>query len=270
MDYTTIIYDKQDRVAKLILNRSRYKNAQSRIMLEEMDHAFAAANADDDVRVIILSGAGEDFSSGHDNGTPEEKEDRQQRPFPQGVAGEYGRSRQIFLDNTLRWRDLAKPTIAQVQGWCIFGGYMFAAAMDLIVASDDAKFLPALLQYFSLPWDVSPRKAKEILFQSRFLDAEEACRLGLVNMVVPRARLEEETLALASRIAETDPFMLRMVKWAVNSAQDTMGFSTSIKSAHSNQMLLRVSGLMRDKMQGKELQNVPNPLVEQALKQSRK
>ena len=159
------------------------------------------ANADDDVRVIILGAAGDTFSSGHDIGTPEEKEDMRRRPFPKGVRGEYALSRYLFLDTTLRWRDLDKPTIAQVQGMCIFGGWMFAAAMDLIVASDDAKFLPALMQYFSIPWDIPIRKAKEAMFRSRFIDAEEACRSGFVNLVVPRERLEEETLAFAKEIA---------------------------------------------------------------------
>jgi len=171
MDYKKVLYEKHDRIAKVILNRPRYKNAQSRLLLEEMDSAFADANADDNVRVIILSGAGDNFCSGHDLGTVEEKEDQERRPFPKGMRGEYMRSRQMFLDNTLRWRDLDKPTIAQVHGLCIFGGWMFAAAMDLVVASDDAKFLPALLQYFSIPWDMPPRKAKEILFQSRFVSA---------------------------------------------------------------------------------------------------
>ena len=268
MDYQDIRYEKYDRVAKVILNRSRYKNAQSRRLLEEMDAAFSAANADDDVRVIVLAGAGDDFSSGHDLGTPEDKEDMARRPFPKGVRGEYARSRNMFLDNTLRWRDLDKPTIAQVQGLCVFGGWMFAAAMDLVVASDDAKFLPALLQYFSIPWDIHPRKAKEILFQSRFVDAQEACRLGFVNLVVPRAQLEEETMALANRIARSDRFTLRMVKWAVNSAQDAMGYSTSIRNAHSHHMVLGLSGYMKAKMEGKGL---PKRMagVEQALKQSK-
>src|SRR5229473_1745298 len=177
MDYKTVLYEKHDRIAKVILNRPRYKNAQSRLLLEEMDSAFADANADDNLRVIILSGAGDNFCSGHDLGTPEEKEDQARRPFPKGMRGEYMRSRQ-----------------------------MFAAAMDLVVASDDAKFLPAMLQYFSIPWDMPPRKAKEILFQSRFVSAEEAESLGFVNVVVPRARLEEETMALANRIAESDRF----------------------------------------------------------------
>ena len=253
MEDKTVLYEKHDRIAKVTLNRPRYKNAQSRRLLEQLDDAFATANADDDVRVIILAGAGENFSSGHDLGTAEEKEDLERRPFPKGVRGDYARSRQLFLDNTLRWRDLDKPTIAQVQGLCIFGGWMFAAAMDLIVAADDARFLPALLQYFSIPWGIPPRKAKEILFQSRFVDAEEACRLGFVNKVVPRARLEAETMALANLIAESDRFTLRMVKWAVNSAQDAMGFSTAVRNAHSHHMVLGISGAMQAKMEGKEL-----------------
>ena len=142
---------------------------------------------------------------------------------------------------------------------------MFAAAMDLIVASDDAKFLPSLLQYFSVPWDIPPRMAKEILFQSRFIDAEEAHRLGFVNMVVPRAQLESETIALANRIAESDRFTLRMVKWAVNSAQDAMGYSTAIRNAHSHHLVLGLGPLMQAKLEGKSL---PKRMagVEQALK----
>jgi enoyl-CoA hydratase len=269
MDYKNIIYDKRDRIAKVTLNRPQYKNAQSRVLLEEMDHAFADANLDDGIRVIILAGAGENFCSGHDLGTPEEKEDQQRRPFPKGVRGEYTKSRQMFLDNTLRWRDLDKPTIAQVQGLCIFGGWMFAAAMDLIVASEDAKFLPSLLQYFSIPWDLTPRKAKEILFQSRFIDADEAARLGFVNIVVPRASLEAETIALAERIAESDRFTLRMVKYAVNSAQDAMGFSTSIRNAHSHHMMLGLATYMKTKMEGKELPK-RMPGVDQALRKLKK
>ena len=199
MNYETILYEKRGPVAKVTTNRPRYKNAQSRLMIEEMDNAFASANADDDVRVIILAAAGDTFSSGHDIGTPEEREDMRRRPFPKGVRGEYALSRYLFLDTTLRWRDLDKPTIAQVQGMCIFGGWMFAAAMDLIVASDDAKFLPALMQYFSIPWDIPIRKAKEAMFRSRFIGAEEACRLGFVNLVVPRERLEADGVCAGNR-----------------------------------------------------------------------
>jgi enoyl-CoA hydratase len=263
--YQAILYEKEGAVAKVITNRPRYKNAQSRLMIEEMDHAFAAANADDGVRVIILGAVGDTFSSGHDIGTPEEKEDMRNRPFPRGVRGEYALSRHLFLDATLRWRNLDKPTIAQVQGMCIFGGWMFAAAMDLIVASDDAMFLPALMQYFSIPWDIPLRKAKEAMFRSRFIGAEEACRLGFVNIVVPRNRLEDETMALAKEIAENDPFTLRMLKWAANSAQDEMGFSNSIRNAHSHYMVHGLDSYTKDKLEGKGFPKVM-PGVAHAMK----
>ena len=263
MAYKQIEYEKQDAIARVILNRPQYRNAQSRVLLEEMDDAFNQANADEDVRVIILSGRGEHFSSGHDLGTPDEKTDAQQRPYGKGLRAIYERSRRLFLDNTLRWRDLDKPTIAQVHGYCIFGGWMFAAAMDLIVAAEDAMFLPSLLQYFSIPWDVPIRKAKEVLFQSRFVKAEEAARLGFVNLVVPREKLEEETLAMAKRIAESDRMTLKMLKFALNNAQDAMGFRTAVRNAHSHHMLLGVGPYLRDADQGKLPKRMPG--VGQAL-----
>jgi enoyl-CoA hydratase len=265
VNYQAILYEKHGAVARVITNRPRYKNAQSRLMIEELDHAFSAAEADDDVRVIILAAAGDTFSAGHDIGTAEERDDMRRRPFPKGVRGEYALSRHLFLDATLRWRDLSKPTIAQVHGRCIFGGWMFAAAMDLIVASDDAQFLPALMQYFSIPWDLPIRKAKEAIFRSRFIDASEAARLGFVNLVVPRERLETETMALAHEIAENDPFTLRMAKWAVNSAQDAMGFSYSVRNAHSHYMVQGLDSFTMDKLEGKGFPKVM-PGVAKALK----
>jgi enoyl-CoA hydratase/carnithine racemase len=186
MAYSNVIYDKTDRIAKITLNRPKYRNAQSTALLKELDRAFAEAAEDRDVRVVILAGAGDHFSSGHDLGTPDERADEVSYYNTKGVSNRHWKSWEVFLDNTLRWRDLPKATIAQVQGYCIFGGYMFASAMDLIVAADDAMFLPSLTQYFSAPWDVGVRKSKEILFQSRFIDACEGERLGLVNQVVPR------------------------------------------------------------------------------------
>ena len=238
-------YEKIERVARVTLNRPRYRNAQSRVLLEELDAAFGEAMMDDDVRVIVLAGAGEHFSSGHDLGTPEEKEDREQRAYADGVRGTFQRSWDLYIDMSLRWRDLPKPTIASVQGYCIFGGWIVASSMDLIVAADDAMFLPAHFQYFSVPWDLGPRKTKEILWQGRFVEAEEAKELGLVSQVVPRDELEQATMALAARIARTDPFVARMIKLSVNQAQDAMGFRTAVQSAHSAYMLMQMGGRVR-------------------------
>ena len=240
MGYEQILYEKRDRVAVVTLNRPRYRNAQSRVLLEEMDAAFEEARADDEVRVIVLGGAGEHFSSGHDVGTPEEVEDATRRPYAEGRRGELERSWNLYIDCSLRWRDLPKPTIAQVQGYCIFGGFLIASVMDLIVASDDARFLPAHLQLCTAPWDLGIRKSKEILFENRFIDAKEALEIGFVNRVVPRHLLEKETMALAQRIAENDRLTLRMTKFSINQAQDAMGYRTAVQGAHSNFMVTRL------------------------------
>ena len=237
-DFKQIIYEVEGAVARVKLNRARYRNAQSHRLLDEMDKAFQRAAEDDGVRVIVLSGEGDHFSSGHDLGTPEETEDLASRGYEEGPAGVWKRMGKIFLDYGLRWRDLPKPTIAMVQGYCIYGGWEIASSMDLIVAAEDAIFLPGVIEYFSVPWDLGVRKTKELLFQNRFISATDAMEYGFVNRVVPRDKLEEETLALAERIIENDPFRLRMLKLSINQAQDAMGFHVAVQAALSNFILM--------------------------------
>jgi enoyl-CoA hydratase len=239
MEYSTILYEVDGPVATVTLNRPEKKNAQSSTLLHEMDSAFARAIEDDSVRVIVLAGAGDTFSAGHDLSAAAGAERARQHP---GMAGRYERVWDLYIDMGLRWRDLPKPTIAAVQGYCIFGGWMIATAMDLIVAADDAKFLASHFQYFSVPYDVGPRKAKELLFEFRFMHADEALTAGLVNRVVPRARLMEETMALARRVAMNDPFALRLAKLSVNQAQDAMGYSTFVRSALQTYVVMSEAG----------------------------
>lgn len=238
MEYQHIRYEP-GRVARVILNRPRYRNAQSRLMLEEMDDAFIRSANDDEVRVIVLSGEGDHFSAGHDLGTPEETADRQVRGFPNEGSGIYKRLRNLYLEKTISWRNLPKPTIAMVQGYCIFGGWMIAAAMDIIFASEDALFLPSLFQYFSTPWDIGPRQAKEVLFEHRFITASEARALNFVSRVYPRDRLEEETLAYANRVAQNDPFLVRSSKFSINHMMDGMGFTTELEAAFQTYFIRR-------------------------------
>jgi enoyl-CoA hydratase len=230
--YKDIIYLIEDQVARITLNRPRYRNGQSANLLIELDHAIMAAGADNAVRVIVLAGAGDHFSAGHDLGTPEQTAWKEEH-MEEGLRGFFNYTWNFFVDMHLRWRNVPKPMIAAVQGYCIFGGWMIASTADIIFAADDALFLGSLFQYFSIPWDIHPRKAKEILFQGRFVDAAEAASLGLVNRVMPRAGLMEETLAYAREVAENDPFDLRMTKLAVNQAQDAQGFTAHIHNAHS-------------------------------------
>jgi enoyl-CoA hydratase len=228
MQFETILYEVDGPVATVTLNRPEKRNAQSRQLLEELDAAFSAAVSDDAVRVIVLAGAGETFSAGHDLSSQEGALRAARSP---GIEGRWTRVWDLYIDMGLRWRDLPKPTIAAVQGYCIFGGWMIATAMDLIVAAEDAKFLASHFQYFSVPFDVGPRKAKELLFEFRFMHADEALQAGFVNRVVPRERLMDETMAMARRIAQNDPFALRLGKLSVNQAQDMMGYSTFLRSA---------------------------------------
>jgi enoyl-CoA hydratase len=233
-------YEVADHVARITVDRPAYRNAQSRVLLEELDAAFEAAGADHDVHVVALFGAGEHFSAGHDLGTPEELADREARPWRGGIRGWYEQTYEQFFANTLRWRNLPKPTVAAVQGYCIFGGWMIASAMDVIFAAEDAMFLGSHFQYFSMPWDLPARKVKELLFEPRFLDAAEAEREGLVNRVVPRDQLEGEVLAWAGRVALNDPFLLRMTKLATNQAQDAAGFTSHLTNAHALYVLGRL------------------------------
>ncbi len=242
MSYEQIEVERHDRVGVVRLNRPRYRNAQSRIMLEEMTAAFAELDLDTQIRAIVLCGAGEHFSSGHDLGTPEEAADMERRPFGPGALGRVNRSWHLMVENSLRWRDVRKPTIAAVQGYCIFGGYLVASCMDVIVAADDARFLPAHLQMFTAPWDLGIRKAKQILFENRFIHAEEALELGLACAVVPRATLMEAAMAQANRFAANDALTLRMLKQSINLAQDAMGYRNAVHAAHGNYMTLELAG----------------------------
>lgn len=235
MGYRQILYEP-GKVARVKLNRPRYHNCLSRILLEELDDAFDRAAADEEVRVIVLSGEGDHFSSGHDLGTPEEMADREERGFyaagPEHTVPRYGRMRDLYVEKTLRWRSLPKPTIAMVHGYCIFGAWIVVSSMDLVFASEDALFLPTHVQYFAVPWDVGPRKAKEVVFEHRFMTAREACEAHFVNRVYPKDRLEEETLAYAYRVAKNDPFRLRLAKFSINHMMDAMGFTSEIETAY--------------------------------------
>lgn len=242
-DYRHIKYEVADKIARITLNRPEHVNVQSTILLEELDHAIDAAGADRNVHVIVLSGEGKSFSAGHDLGTPEEMEHRKDYPLEEGTRGIFERSWRLYVDMHLRWRNVSKPMICAVHGYCIFGGWMVASTADIIFASEDALFLGAAFQYFSIPYDIHPRKAKELLFQSKFIDAQQAREMGLVNRVVPRDKLMEEVLAYAADVAANDPFDMRTTKLAINQALDAQGFTAHIMSSHSTYITRRMGSM---------------------------
>jgi enoyl-CoA hydratase len=233
-------------IARVVLNRPRARNAQNLDMLYALDDAFGRAATADDVRVIILAAADPDFSSGHDLRRSLDMEaDHRFRGHGAGggiaAAGGHGymaREEEVYLGLCRRWRDLGKPTIAEVQGRCIAAGLMLAWICDLIVASEDALFMDPVVamgvsgvEWFAHPWELGPRKAKELLFTGDCWDAAEAHRLGMVNHVVPRAELTHRTLALAEKIARRPAFALKAVKQSVNAMLDIQGQRSALDAA---------------------------------------
>jgi enoyl-CoA hydratase len=237
-DLNDITYRTEGPLAWITLDRPKYRNAQSWRLLDEYDAAMSRALADPEVRVIITRGAGGNFSSGHDLGTPEQAEDQRARAI--GTAGIefYENFRHYNLDLLYKWRNAPKPTIAMVEGYCIFAGWMMAACVDIVFAARNALFLPALLEYFSLPYDIGTRKAKELMFESRFLTAEEAERAGFVNRVCEPEDLERETTAYALRVVENNPMVVRMAKVAANKSQDLMGYTAALESGFSDYLVM--------------------------------
>ncbi|WP_205390489.1 enoyl-CoA hydratase [Mycolicibacterium hippocampi] len=248
-----VTYETVDegRIARIWLNRPDAQNAQSRTLLVQLDEAFGRAEADDDVRVVILAARGKNFSAGHDLGSEEALAERAPGPGQHPTFQFNGATRaavaertylqewHYFFDNTRRWRDLRKITIAQVQGNAISAGLMLIWACDLIVAADDAKFSDVVgvrmgmpgVEYYAHPWEFGPRKAKELLLTGDAIDAEEAHRLGMVSKVFPRAELEDKTLEFARRIAERPTMAALLIKDSVNAASDAMGFPEALRHA---------------------------------------
>lgn len=249
-----ITYEELDdaSIVRIMLNRPDRRNAQNRGLLVELGEALLQAEADDRVRAVILGGVGPVFSSGHDLGSPESREETAPGPGQHASrtihggtkAGAEGRMLQewhYFFQNTLRWRNLRKITIAQVQGPVIAAGLMLAWCCDLIVAADDASFVDVVgvrlgmcgLEYFAHPWEFGPRKAKELLLTGGVLDARQAERLGMVTSVVPGGELADAALGLARSVAKLPSVTSLLIKESVNQTMDQMGFGNALNSAFS-------------------------------------
>ncbi len=230
MSFHTLLYGADAGEASITLNRPQVRNAQDYRMLDEIDAAFALAKADRSVRVVVMRGAGDVWSTGHDLGSEEGMAYRKSLGAQPGIE-RYDEFKKYNLDLLLKWRNFPKPTVAMVEGYCIYAGWMLAAAMDVIFAAEDAEFLGGFVEYNSIPWDIGVRRAKELCFESRFISADEAARYGFVNRVLPKADLERETYAWARRVAENSPEALRMAKIQMNKAQDHQGFSNAVEDS---------------------------------------
>jgi len=241
--------DPSEGVARIVLAREDARNAQGKRMTYELNAAFDRASADDSVRCIVLAADGPHFSSGHDLRDKDPVEAFRTIggwggfSLP-GAEGHMALEEEIYLGMCWRWRNLPKPTIAEVQGKVIAGGLMLMWVCDLVIASEEAQFSDPVVafgvngvEYFAHPWELGVRKAKEMLFTGEAISAEEGKSLGMINHVVARDELPGFTLELASKIAARPSMGLKLAKQSVNQSQDAQGFWPALQAAMSLQQL---------------------------------
>lgn len=249
--YRYLTYESLDdgAIVRIMLNRPETRNAQNRGLLVELGQAFLRAEEDDAVRVVILGGNGPMFSTGHDMGSRQGREDMAPGPNRHPSAGVNGGTRQgaeklmlqewhHFFESTRRWRNLRKITVAAVHGEVYAAGLMLMWACDLIVAAEGTTFADMVgtrlgmcgMEYFAHPWEFGPRKAKELLLTGDSIDAEEAWRLGMVSKIFPPDELQESALAFARRIAAIPTVAALLIKESVNQSVDHMGFYTALNA----------------------------------------
>nr|WP_090339954.1 enoyl-CoA hydratase [Mycolicibacterium malmesburyense]CRL68695.1 enoyl-CoA hydratase [Mycolicibacterium malmesburyense] len=240
------------RIAVITLDRPKQRNAQNRGLLVELGAAFELAEEDDTVRVVILRGAGPCFSAGHDLGSADDIRERSSGPGQHptyhcnggtlgGVATRHRQEWHYFFQNTKRWRNLRKITIAEVHGMVLSAGLMLAWCCDLIVAADDTIFADVVgtrlgmcgVEYFGHPWEFGPRKAKELLLTGDALTADDAHALGMVSKVFGNDELPDATVEFARRIAKLPPLTALLIKESVNQTVDAMGFGAALDACFS-------------------------------------
>jgi naphthoate synthase len=219
-DYTDILYETLDGIAKFTINRPEVRNAFRPQTLFELSDAFEHARDDPTIGVIILTGAGtEAFCSGGD----------QRVRGDDGYKDEQGIGRLNVLDLQVQIRRLPKPVIAMVAGYAIGGGHVLHVVCDLTIAADNARFGQTGPKVGSfdggygaglLARMVGQKRAREIWYLCEQYDALQAYDMGLVNKVVPLERLEEETVAWARKILDKSPLALRLLKAAFNADSD--------------------------------------------------
>jgi enoyl-CoA hydratase len=224
-DEPRVLYRVEGPVAFVELNRPTLLNAINFDVHRGIVSGVRQAGADENVRVVVLSGKGRAFSSGGDRGTTADERAREEFADP--------------LDTALAIWECPKPVIAAVQGYCLGQGAEIVAVCDLAIAADDARFgevqinLGATPPIFAAPPNMTIKHVKEYLLTGEQISAHKAHELGLVNRVIPRDRLSDEVMFVANRIASLSPRAVQSDKKLINDAYERMGFLDSLRAARA-------------------------------------
>jgi naphthoate synthase len=219
-DFKEILFEEYDRIAKITINRERYRNAFTPLTTLEMSQALSYCRESSGIRVVLLTGAGDKaFCAGGDMHVKGRG----------GYVDSEGVPRLSVLDVQMQIRRLPKPVIAMVNGYAIGGGHVLHVVCDLTIASENAIFgqtgpkvgsFDAGFGSSYLARIVGQKKAREIWFLCRQYSASEAEQMGMVNKVVPLERLEDECVEWAQTMMERSPLALRMIKMGLNAELD--------------------------------------------------
>jgi enoyl-CoA hydratase/carnithine racemase len=241
-DGPVLLIENLGPVRRLTLNRSASLNALNAELMEALEVAFDEAAGDDDVRVVVLRGAGRAFCAGYDLNQDAEEGTKD--------AAEWQRELDRDTERLLRILELPKPVIASVHSYCLAGGTDLMLACDLAVASDDAVFGYVDIRFGSgvvsmfLPWVVGVRAAKELILTGEDrIPAAEALRIGLVNRVVPRDELDHATMALADEIAKNEPFVVRTMKASINRVWQIAGLRAALDANTELDVMIETANL---------------------------
>ena len=223
------IDEPAEAVRRITLNRPDKRNALSHPLRGQLLQALREGDADPDVRVQIVRGAGSCFSAGYDIGGGNAG-----HPMPFYTAEGEGDWPRHVTEGWMSIWDLAKPVIAQVHGYCLAGGSELATCCDLVYMAEDAQMgYPAVR--FGVPdmhfhaWFIGPRKAMEMMLTGDSISGTEAVALGWANAAVPADELESTVLAVAERIAKMPPDLVRLNKRIVHRGMEVMGLRTAIR-----------------------------------------
>lgn len=225
---SVVVYEKEGPLGFLTINRPEKLNAINDDVVDAMGERLREAAADDEVKVLLVTGAGSSFSAGFD--LVAEAHDRITG------AARWHRTLERDVEMTMALWSFPKPTVAVVRGWCLAGACELAMACDMIVAGDDARFGEPEIRYGSgpvtllMPFVLGQKKTNELLFTGNVVDALEAERLGLVNKVVPPAQLEAAGRELAMRVALAPLEVLKFTKLALTRAWQAAGLEQAVQA----------------------------------------
>ncbi len=249
VEYETIIYETDGPVARIVLNTPEKANVQTAQQVYDFDHALGLADADDDVKVLVVKANGNGFCAGHAIVPPEEMPVVYPTTGPTPERTWKHHHTGLFLWPPLRLWEFPKATIAQVHGYCVGGGTVYGLLTDLTVAADDAYFQMPLPQGFGLPgaqtmiepWTLmNPKRTAEYLLLAPTVDAAQALEWGMVNRVVPRAQLDDAVEEMARTIAQMPLMTIMAVKAGIKRAWEMMGMRVHLQQ--STDMVALCSG----------------------------